>query len=48
MTYEVQHFTYRAGRCAGRINTWTVEYPDGSYEPETFETAEAARQLTLF
>ncbi len=38
MTYEVQHFTL----CDGWINTWAVLNEDGSSEPETFETIEAA------
>lgn len=38
MTYEVQHHTL----CEGWVNTWAVHYPDGSSEPETFETAEQA------
>jgi hypothetical protein len=42
-TYEVQHYAYRAGRCIGWANIWTVEHPDGSSTPETFETEEAAQ-----
>ena len=42
-TYEVQHFAYREGRCLGWTNTWTIESPDGSSAPETFESAEAAQ-----
>ncbi len=38
MTYEVQHLTL----CDGWVNTWTVNHGDGSSEPETFETIEAA------
>jgi len=40
MTYEVQTLTI----CDGWINTWTVHYPDGSSEPETFETAAQAQE----
>jgi len=38
-TYEVQHFACNTGWA----NTWTIESPDGSSEPETFESAEAAQ-----
>lgn len=39
MSYEVQALTI----CDGWINTWAVLHPDGSSEPETFETAEEAQ-----
>lgn len=42
-TYEVQHFAYREGRCLGWTNIWAIESPDGTSEPETFETEEAAQ-----
>ena len=38
MTYEVQQLTL----CDGWTNTWAVLHEDGSSEPETFETIEAA------
>lgn len=39
MRYEVQTYTL----CDGWVNTWHIEQPDGSSEPETFLNREAAQ-----
>lgn len=39
MTYEVQTYTL----CDGWVNTWYIEHPDGTSEPETFSTRAAAQ-----